>query len=83
MLESTQGYHSFPASGNGTRYTHYYQTDIEYDSMGRVEYRIEDVSDESTYDREQVAQNFYDFVGRRIKKAEGVSDETHELYQAV
>jgi len=72
-------YHSVPSSGIGTRYSNYYQDEFEYDSMGRLEYTIQDVADESDYDREQVSRYYYDFVGRKIKLAEGVSDNTHDV----
>ena len=39
--------------------------------MGRLEYVIRDVADESTYDREQVTKTTYDFMGRVIKREEG------------
>ncbi len=79
ILSDTDRYHNFPASGDGTRYTHYYRTTYEYDGMGRGEYIIADISDESTYDREQVTRYYYDFLGRRIKVEEGVSDNTHDI----
>jgi len=45
--------------------------------MGRREYVSEDVADESDYDREQVTQHVYDFLGRQIAVKKGVSDNTH------
>ena len=65
--------------GDGTKYTNYYRTSYEYDTMGRFEYLIKDVSDESTYDREQVTKYYYDYLGRRTKVEEGVSDNTHDI----
>ncbi|MBE7455101.1 MAG: hypothetical protein HS102_00490 [Planctomycetia bacterium] len=79
MLETSDRYHDIPSSGLGTRYTNYYRTKLEYDGMGRLEYRIEDVNDESTYDREQVAQMVYDFLGRLITSKEAVSDHAHDI----
>ncbi|MHC5112563.1 MAG: RHS repeat domain-containing protein, partial [Planctomycetota bacterium] len=79
MLEHTDRYHDIPSSGAGTRYTNFYRTAREYDSMGRLEYTIQDVSDESTHDREQVSRSEYDFVGRMIKRSEAVSDENHDI----
>ena len=79
MLSDTDRYHDIPSSGLGTRYTNYYRTTLEYDGMGRLEYRIEDVSDESTYDREQVVQFTYDFLGRMTSTKEGASDNTHNI----
>ncbi len=78
-VSNIKRYHTMAASGDGTRYTNYYQTDTEYDTMGRVEYTIEDVSDESSYDREQVTRHYYDFLGRQIKTAEAVSDNAHDI----
>ncbi len=79
MREHSDRYHDFPATGDGTRYTHFYRMAFEYDGMGRREYTIQDVADESPQDREQVTQVFYDLLGRRIKTAEAVSDETHNI----
>ena len=70
-LSSSDRYHDIPSSGSGTRYTNFYRTSREYDDMGRVEYTIADVADESTYDREQVSQFVYDFLGRRTEVKEG------------
>ena len=79
MLSDSDRYHDIPSTGTGTRYTNYYRITLEYDGMGRLEYRIEDVNDESTYDREQVKQNVYDFLGRLITSKEAVSDNSHNI----
>jgi len=79
MLEHTDRYHTIPASGDGTRYTNFYRVSYEYDDMGRREYVISDVADESTYDREQVTGTVYDYLGRVEKVSEGVSDSTHDI----
>ncbi|MBE7457336.1 MAG: RHS repeat-associated core domain-containing protein [Planctomycetia bacterium] len=79
MLETSDRYHDIPSSGLGTRYTNYYRTKLEYDGMGHLEYRIEDVNDESDYDREQVAEFEYDFLGRLITSKEAVSDSSHDI----
>jgi len=85
LVSSTQRYHSIPTSGIGTRYSNYYQTEYEYDSMGRTLYRVEDVADTAsagppvTYDTEQVTAYTYDFVGRRHAVKRGVSDESHDI----
>jgi RHS repeat-associated protein len=78
-------YHSFPTTGDGTRYTNFYRTTDEYDSLGRLEYVIEDVANTAgagppvTYDTEQVTRSYYDFVGRVIKRAQAVSGDTHDV----
>jgi len=77
-LTGTKRYHDIPSSGNGTRYSNYYQTSRAYDEMGRLEYVFEDVADESPEDREQVTQNVYDVMGRVIETKMGVSDKNHD-----
>ncbi|MBE7457798.1 MAG: hypothetical protein HS102_14420 [Planctomycetia bacterium] len=85
MLESTDRYHSIPTSGSGTRYTHFYRTVVEYDSMGRVEFVIADVANTAgsgppqTYDTEQITEMAYDFLGRTTATKEVVSDETNDV----
>ncbi len=72
-------YHDVPSSGDGTRYSNFYQTDFEYDDMGRLEWTIEDVADESPYDREQLIKYSYDAMGRRFRTGFGVSDNNHDI----
>ncbi|MHC5112196.1 MAG: RHS repeat-associated core domain-containing protein [Planctomycetota bacterium] len=79
QLSTSERYHTIPASGDGTRYTNFYRTTSEYDDMGRLEYTIADVADETDEDREQVTMNVYDFLGRRIEVKEGVSDNDHDI----
>jgi len=78
-LQYSDRYHTMAVSGDGTRYTNFYRTTREYDEMGRLEYVIEDVADETTYDREQVTQYVYDFLGRRTSVVMGVSDNSHDI----
>jgi RHS repeat-associated protein len=84
VVSTVDRYHSIPTSGDGTRYTNFYRASNEYDSMGRLEYVIEDVANTAgagppvTYDTEQVTRSYYDYVGRVIKTAKAVSDQTHD-----
>jgi RHS repeat-associated protein len=77
--EHQDQYHDIPSSGSGTRYTNFNRTAYEYDEMGRLQYVIADVADESDFDREQVTRTYYDFVGRVTMQQEGVSSNTHNI----
>lgn len=79
QLTDTDRYHAIPASGSGTRYTNFYRTTNEYDNMGRLEYVISDVADDSPQDVEQVTETDYDFLGRAIARYEGVSGNSHAV----
>jgi len=79
QVSKTDRYHNIPSSGDGTRYSNYYRTEYEHDSMGHTEYIIQDVADESSYDREQVTKSSYDFAGRLTRREEGVSDNNHDI----
>ena len=50
QLVTSQRYHDIPSSGDGTRYTNYYETNREYDDMGRLEWNIQDVKTGTPYE---------------------------------
>lgn len=74
-------YHDIPSNGTGSISTNFGRTGYRYDSLGRREYVIEQVSGDpaSSDGVEQVNQTVYDEMGRIQAVRRGVSKASHTI----
>lgn len=75
VLNSVDGYHDIPTTGNGTLSTHFYKSIAKYDKLGNLETEIQIVSGTSYISGvEQVTKYTRDGLSRVISVSKGVSD---------